>query len=680
VDVVSLRPRKGATMLVGVVLVAMAMAGGAQAGISRFVAGGTADSSYGIYPSDVSSDGRFLLWVQDGDGVVEADMNGALDLYVRDRVSGETEGIGVNEAGELVGANGGTISADGRLVAFAAGDGILGSDGNGLVDVFLRDRQSGSTVLVSRAADGGAANGQVDGAPQISADGRFIAYESQASNLVAGDSNDTGDVFLYDVHAGTTTLVSAGRSGGSARGWSSAPSISANGHYVAFFSFAWDVDAKLNTFGGQVFVYDHRAGTRSVVSVDDWGVPGSYGASFGPAISADGTMIAFASVSSTLVPGDTNEQVDVFVHDRAVGTTRRVSVPRGAATSGEQANGRSDEPQISGDGSIVTFRSDAGNLVPGDGNDVSDAYAVNLVSGAIARLSSTADGSAGNGWTQAPLLAADGSLAIFSTSATNLTADGVAGTFIVSPLTFGTPPTIEVPEGLTIEATSPYGSPLAYDVTANDAEDGQVPVNCTPGQGGEHPLGQLEVSCTATDSEGLTTSVSFMVSFVDTTAPVMQLVDINAAPNGPDGTRMGWDTHPTDNADWYPDVVCVPESFSDFVFPIGDTTVTCTATDDSGNSSSGSFIVHVLSVAELLRQAQAYLVEIDLEPTLRRSLAAELEAAARAADRDNDSATCSAIGDYQDHIRAQAGKKVSSDTAEALLANAEGIRTIVPCS
>ena len=124
----------------------------------------------------------------------------------------------------------------------------------------------------------------------------------------------------------------------------------------------------------------------------------------------------------------------------------------------------------------------------------------------------------------------------------------------------------------------------------------------------------------------------------------------------------------------------MPESFSDFVFPIGDTTVTCTATDASGNSSSGSFNVHVLSVAELLRQAQAYLVEIDVEPTLRRSLTTELEAAARAADRGNDSATCSAISDYQDHVRAQAGKKVSSDTAESLLANAEGIRTFVPCS
>lgn len=242
------------------------------------------------------------------------------------------------------------------------------------------------------------------------------------------------------------------------------------------------------------------------------------------------------------------------------------------------------------------------------------------------------------------------------------------------------PPTIITGGDLTIEATSPYGTALDYDVTATDPEDGEVPVNCDPREGGEYPLGPVQVTCTATDSDGLTATASFTVTFVDTTAPVMELRPITAIPDGPDGTRLGWDTHPIDNADWYPTVVCEPESFSDFVFPIGDTRVTCTATDDSGNSSTGTFIVHVLSVAELLRQAQNSLVDYGVDPALRRSLTAELEAAARAADRGNDSATCSAITDYQDHVRAQAGKKLSAETAEALLVNAEFIRRIVPCS
>jgi HYR domain len=188
------------------------------------------------------------------------------------------------------------------------------------------------------------------------------------------------------------------------------------------------------------------------------------------------------------------------------------------------------------------------------------------------------------------------------------------------------------------------------------------------------------VTCQATDSDGLTATASFVVTFVDTTAPVMELRPINAMPSGPDGTRLGWDTHPTDNADWYPTVVCEPESFSDFVFPIGDTTVTCTATDDSGNSSSGTFVVHVFSVSELLQQTKSYLDQLGVEPALRRSLSADLDAAAKAADKGNDAGTCSALTDYENHVRAQSGKKLSKETADALLADAAGIRAIVPCS
>jgi Tol biopolymer transport system component len=672
------RLRRGATAFVVVAVAALAVVSVAQADISRFVAGGSADSRYGITPTDVSADGRYVAFVKDGDGVVPGDENGAIDLFLRDRVTGETDGIGVNGQGELVGAYGGTVSDDGRSVGFAGPDGLAAGDANGLTDVYLRNRLDGVTTLVTAGLGGSAANGQ-SGMPEISADGRFVAFESDASNLVSGDTNNTTDVFLYDVDEAATTLVSAGRAGGGAHGWSGSPSISADGRFVAFASDAWDV-APQNTFGRQVFVYDRALGTTEVVSVDDWGTPGSYGASFDPSISADGNVVAFGSLSSTLVANDFNNEVDVFVHDRAAATTRRVSLPRGASLSGEEGNGRSDEPQISGDGTIVAFRSDATNLVAGDTNDASDAFAVNVSTGAITRLSSAADGTVGDGWTQAPILSADGSLAIFASSATNLAGDDGPGAFVVSPIGFGSPPVIHVPEGLTIEATSPYGTPLAYDVTATDEEDGQVTPSCTPGQGGEQPLGEVEVTCTATDSDGLSSTASFVVTFVDTTAPVMQLRAINAVPSGPDGTRLGWDTQPTDNADWYPTVVCEPESFSDFVFPIGDTTVHCTATDDSGNSSAGSFVVHVFSAAELLRQNEDYLVQIGVEPGLRRSLTSELEAAARAADKGDRSGTCSAIGVYENHVRAQSGKKLSAETAADLLANAAYVRTIVPCS
>jgi HYR domain/WD40-like Beta Propeller Repeat len=675
---VRVRLRRATGIVFGVAAAVLAVTPIAHGAISRFEPGGTAEATYGISPTDVSADGRYVAFVVDSDGAIEDDANGALDLFVRDRETGSTDGIGRNDYGQLVGSYGGTISDDGRFVAFLAADGILAEDANGYADVFLRDRQTDTTVLLSRGLDG-ASNGQ-SSMPQISGNGRFIVYESQASNLVAGDDNDASDVFVYDTVAGTTRLASAGRTGGSARGFSSEPSISSDGRYVAFASNAWNLHPELDTFAIQVFVRDLVTNTVSVVSVDSSGAPGSYGASFGPSISADGTLVAFASLSSTLDPADGNGEADIFVHNREEGTTRLVSLPRGAATTGEQSNGRSDEPQLSGDGSVVSFRSDAANLVPDDVNETSDAFAVKLATGSIIRLSTAPDDSGGNDWTQRALLSGNAGLAIFSSNATNLVEDGRSGTFVVEPLAFGEPPTVVMPGDLTIEAMSPYGTPLAYEVSASDPEDGEVPVSCDPRQGGEYPLGPVEVTCTATDSDGLTGTGSFVVTFVDTTAPVMLLVPITAVPNGPEGTRLGWNTHPTDNADWYPDVVCAPESFSDFVFPIGDTTVTCTATDDSGNSSTGTFVVHVLSVAELLRQAQSYLVEIAVEPTLRKSLSAELETAARAAERGKDAATCSAIGEYQNHVRAQSGKKLSVETADDLLVNADAIRDIVPCS
>jgi Tol biopolymer transport system component len=672
------RLRRATAIVFGVAAVVLAVAPVASAAISRFEPGGTAEATYGVSPTDVSADGRYVAFATDSDGAIEDDANGAIDLFVRDREAGSTDGIGRDEYGQLVGAYGGTISDDGRYVAFLAADGILTEDANGYADVFLRDRQTDATVLLSGGVDG-PSNGQ-SRVPQISADGRFVAYESEASNLVAGDANAASDVFVYDVAAGATRLVSTGRTGGSAAGWSSEPSISATGRYVAFQSGAWNLHEKLNTFGVQVFVRDLVTNAVSVVSVDSGGAPGSYGASFGPSISADGSLVVFASLSSTLDPADGNGEADIFVHNRAEGTTRLVSLPRGAATTGEHSNGRSDEPQLSGDGSVVSFRSDATNLIPDDLNEASDAFAVKLGTGSIVRLSTGQDGTGGDAWTQRALLSGNAGLAIFTSSASNLVGDGQSGTFVVEPIAFGEPPTVITPGDLTLESTSPYGTPLEYDVSATDPEDGEVPVSCNPGRGGEYALGPVEVTCTATDSDGLTGTGSFVVTVVDTTAPVMQLQPITAVPNGPEGTRLGWDTHPTDNADWYPDVVCEPESFSDFVFPIGDTTVTCTATDDSGNSSTGSFVVHVLSVAELLRQAQAYLVEIGVETALRKSLTAELETAARAAERGKNAATCSAIGEYQDHVRAQSGKKLSVETADGLLANADGIRGIVPCS
>ena len=241
-------------MLVGVVLAALAVAGSAQAGISRFVAGGTADSSYGstratCRRTDGSCSGCKTATAS------SRQIRTALDLYLRDRISGETEGIGVNEAGELVGANGGTISADGRLVAFSAGDGILASDANGLVDVF--------SCATARPAAPCWYRGRQTAAPRTgrwtgSADLRRRAlHRLRVAGLkpVAGDSNDA-KASVPVRRPGRHDDAEVGRPQQQPPGVGTRPCRSRPTATTSPSSRSRGMYAKLDTFGGQVFAYD----------------------------------------------------------------------------------------------------------------------------------------------------------------------------------------------------------------------------------------------------------------------------------------------------------------------------------------------------------------------------------------------------------------------------------------
>jgi Tol biopolymer transport system component len=173
----------------------------------------------------------------------------------------------------------------------------------------------GTTARVSLGPNGVQGN-SYSFSPALSADGRFVAFESEASNLVPGDTNGERDVFVHDRQAGTTERVSVRRDGVQVRG-----------------------------------------------------------SSYRPALSADGRFVAFVSRVHTLVPGDTNNKADVFVRDRRTGTTERVSV----GPNGVQGNGRSDFPTLSADGRFVAFESEASNLGPGDTNDAGDVFVRTLV-------------------------------------------------------------------------------------------------------------------------------------------------------------------------------------------------------------------------------------------------------------------------------------------------------------
>ncbi|MEA3402517.1 MAG: FlgD immunoglobulin-like domain containing protein [Armatimonadota bacterium] len=262
-----------------------------------------------------------------------------------------------------------SISADGRYVAFEAlASNLVPGDTNNYRDVFVHDRHTGQTTRVSVASDGWQANHRAC-CPSISADGRYVAFEALSSNLVPGDTNGWWDVFVHDQQTGQTTRVSVASDGIQADGLSFAPSISADGRYVAFYSDAVNL-VPVDTNGWwDVFVHDQQTGQTTRVSVASDGTQGN-DRSRGPSISADGRYVAFNSYASNLVPGDTNGQRDIFVHDPQTGQTTRVSV----ASDRTQANGGSYRPSISADGHYLAFESWASNLVPADTNRTGDVF------------------------------------------------------------------------------------------------------------------------------------------------------------------------------------------------------------------------------------------------------------------------------------------------------------------
>ena len=307
------------------------------------------------------------------------------------------------------------ISADGRFVAFQSeATNLVPGDSNSAPDVFVRDRRTGRTSRVSVRSDGAQANGP-SAIPSISADGRFVTFYSDATNLVSGDTNDQGDVFVHDRQTGTTRRVSVGPNGTQGDVSSQTSAISADGHFVAFWSLATNLVPGDTNDQWDVFLRDREKRTTRLVSVGPRGAQGD-GPSFDQAISAHGRFIAFVSIASNLVPGDTNGLRDIFVRDRKAGTTRKVSWGRGGA----QSDGSSFDPAISSDGWFVAFESEATNLVPGDTNGLRDIFIRDRKAGTTRRVSVGPKGVQGDRDSVNPAISADGRFVVFWSFATNL--------------------------------------------------------------------------------------------------------------------------------------------------------------------------------------------------------------------------------------------------------------------
>ena len=433
------RGRLAWATLTGTVVLALALATTGLAGsattelvsVSSSGEQGNDDS----FPTAVSADGRYVAFSSHASNLVPGDTNANPDVFVRDRMLGTTERVSVSSTGEQ--GRGGrsdfaAISADGRYVAFASyASNLVAGDTNRTEDVFVRDRKLDTTKRVSVSSTGQPGD-RFSFDPAISADGRYIAFYSRAKNLVPRDPK-WGDVFVRDQKLHTTRKVSVSSRECPGNRRSADPAISADGRYVAFTSQAMNLVPRGRTrhFKPDVFVRDRKLGTTRRVSVSSRGHEGN-GASFQPAISANGRYVAFTSFASNLVPRDP-KWGDVFVRDRKRHKTRRVSV----SSTGQQGNDESYQPAISADGRFVAFGSLASTLVSGDTKGTEDVFVRARKLDTTRRVSVSSSGQPANNFSAGPAISADGRYVAFASYATNLVAgdtNAAVDAFVRGPL------------------------------------------------------------------------------------------------------------------------------------------------------------------------------------------------------------------------------------------------------
>jgi len=368
----------------------------------------------------VSRHGRYVAFTSEASNLVPRDGNAVPDVFVRDRLVGTTVRVSVGRRGQE--ANGQSItpsiSADGRYVVFTSeATNLVRRDNNDAPDVFLRDLVDRTTQLVSKSTTGEQGAGiNYDGV--ISADGNHIVFVSDAANLVARDTNAAVDVFVRDRLSRVTQRVSVGRNGqGDDRSFGRA--ISRDGRYVAFASGSTNLVRGDTNDRFDVFLRDRVVGKTVRVSVGPRGrqaVGGSpFDAGFPQAVSPNGRFVLFDEHATNLVRNDTNERFDVFVRDRAAGTTRRVSVD----SDGDQLSQDSFAKGMTAGSRIILFASNSA-LTPGDTNTGSDLFLRDRIAGTTSLVSVAASGLTGNESSQAASLSVDGRHVAFLSHANDL--------------------------------------------------------------------------------------------------------------------------------------------------------------------------------------------------------------------------------------------------------------------
>jgi len=435
------------------------------------------------FPS-LSADGNVVAFTSLASNLVTSDTNQKLDVFVHDRATGATERVSLDSSGvegdEDSGGSVGALSTDGQFVAFeSSSTNLIAYDNNWCSDIFVRDRNAGVTERVSVDSNKTEAD-SVSIELAMTPNGRFVAFDSLASNLVANDANSDWDVFVHDRSTRVTERVSVASSGAEADRTSIFPALSDDGRFVAFASYATNLVAGDQNGEPDIFVHDRSTGVTERVSVSSSGAESDNRSDpdHRPGLSADGRLVAFMSGADNLVPNDNNARRDVFVHERTTGRTKRVSVD----SSGMQGNGDSGWPQLSSDGRFVVFHGGASNLVANDTNGQYDVFVHELATHVTQRVSVDSSGVEGDFDSLEASISGDGMVVAFRGPADNLVSGDVNGVddvfvhdFCSTPASWsnygaGFPGTNGVPTftsqqnpvfgaTITVDVSNSYGSP-----------------------------------------------------------------------------------------------------------------------------------------------------------------------------------------------------------------------------